>query len=210
MKRPFAIKLTKPDGQFDSDAIGKFEKEVRATAKLTHWNTVEIYDYGRTDDSTSYYVMALLPGISLDDLLRRERSLPPARIIYPLEQVCSALHEAHSVGLVHRDIKPGNMFLSHQGGESDVAKLLDFGLVKEHNETLEEDTPQGSFSGTPLVMAPEQTLEYDQADGRADLYSLGAVGYHTLTEEPPFAGCSVSELLRAHRMRAPRLLNEAV
>ncbi|MEM1067309.1 MAG: serine/threonine-protein kinase [Planctomycetota bacterium] len=210
LKRPCAIKLIRPDGQFDAVAVGKFEKEVRATAKLTHWNTVEIYDYGRTDDLTFYYVMELLPGMSLDELMLREGSLPPARVVYLLEQVCSALHEAHSVGLVHRDIKPGNVFVSHRGGESDVAKLLDFGLVKEHNESHTADVPQGSFSGTPLYMAPEQAFEYDRVDGRADLYSLGAVAYHMLTGEPPFLGGSVRELLRAHRMRVPRPLSETI
>ncbi|MEM6468947.1 MAG: serine/threonine-protein kinase [Planctomycetota bacterium] len=210
LKRPCAIKLIRPNGRFDSDAIRKFEKEVRATAKLTHWNTVEIYDYGRTEDSTFYYVMELLPGMSLDELMHREGALPPARVVYLLEQVCGALHEAHLVGLVHRDIKPGNVFVSHRGGELDVAKLLDFGLVKEHCDSTTGDATQGRFSGTPLYMAPEQAVEYDRVDGRADLYSLGAVAYHMLTGEPPFAGGSVAELLRAHRMRFPRPLRETV
>lgn len=199
LKRPCAIKLIQASNEADSAAIGRFEKEVKSTAKLTHWNTVEIYDYGRTDDGVFYYVMELLPGMSLEDLVTRHGPLPPERVIYLVRQICGALQEAHSVGLIHRDIKPANIFVSERGGVFDVAKLLDFGLVKVQHGQGDASAMQGSFSGTPLYMSPEQAWTYDDVDGRADIYSLGAVTYYLLTGQTPFTSRKVSELLAAHR-----------
>lgn len=199
LKRPCAIKLIKATSETDGTAIARFEKEVKTTAKLTHWNTIEIYDYGRTDDGTFYYVMELLPGMSLEDLVEKQGPLPPERVVYLLRQICGALQEAHSVGLIHRDIKPANIFASQRGGVFDVAKLLDFGLVKEGHEIPESGTKYGSFSGTPLYMSPEQASAYEDVDGRADIYSLGAVAYYLLTGQTPFASKNVLELLAAHR-----------
>lgn len=200
LKRPCAIKLIKAANEADASAVARFEKEVKTTAKLTHWNTVEIFDYGRTEDGTFYYVMELLPGMSLEDTVEKHGPLPPERVVYLLRQICGALQEAHSVGLIHRDIKPANIFASQRGGVYDVAKLLDFGLVKEVSEKPEGgETKFGSFSGTPLYMSPEQASAYEDVDGRADLYSLGAVGYYLLTGQPPFTSKNVMELLAAHR-----------
>ncbi len=198
LKRPCAMKLIKPSSEADATAIAHFETEVKATAKLTHWNTVEIYDYGHTEDGTFYYVMELLPGMSLDDLVEREGPLSPARVVHLLRQVCGALKEAHDAGLIHRDIKPANIYAAQRGGVFDVAKLLDFGLVKENSGNGHAEARQGSFSGTPLYMSPEQASAYDAVDGRADIYSLGAVAYHLLTGKPPFAGENVMQLLKAH------------
>ncbi|MCP4549336.1 MAG: serine/threonine protein kinase, partial [bacterium] len=216
LKRPCAIKLIKPENEADATAIAHFEKEVKITAKLTHWNTVEIYDYGHTDDGTFYYVMELLPGMSLEELVRDHGPLPPERVVHLMRQVCGALQEAHDVGLIHRDIKPANIFAAHRGGVHDVAKLLDFGLVKDavdRPESRGKMARQGSFSGTPLYMSPEQASAYDEVDGRADLYSLGAVAYHLLTGQPPFSGSNVVELLTAHarsEVAAPSTLNADV
>ena len=214
LKRPCAIKLIKPSSEADAESIARFEKEVKNTAKLTHWNTIEIYDYGRTDDGTFYYVMELLPGMSLDELVRRYGCLPPARVVYLLRQICGALQEAHDAGLIHRDIKPGNIFVSQRGGVYDVAKLLDFGLVKEGSEKPAVGPGhEGSFSGTPLYMSPEQAFTYDEVDGRADIYSLGAVAYYLLTGQTAFRGESVVGLLAAHRSAKvvpPSQLNSAV
>ena len=110
MKRPCAIKVIRPSKADDPQALARFEREVHATAKLSHWNTVEIFDYGRADDGTFYYVMEYLPGLSLAQLVERYGPLPPARVVYLLAQVCDALGEAHAAGLIHRDIKPGNIF----------------------------------------------------------------------------------------------------
>ncbi|MEK6249914.1 MAG: protein kinase, partial [Planctomycetales bacterium] len=199
LKRPCAMKLIKPASEADATAIAHFEKEVKNTAKLTHWNTIEIFDYGHTDDGTFYYVMELLPGMSLEELVGMHGALPAKSAVHLLRQVCGALQEAHSVGLIHRDIKPANIFVAERGGVFDVAKLLDFGLVKE--KASRGETRQGSFSGTPLYMSPEQASAYDQVDARADIYSLGAVAYHLVTGEPPFTGEDVIALLHAHAQR---------
>lgn len=140
LKRPCAIKLIRAASETDTTAIARFEKEVKTTAKLTHWNTVEIFDYGRTDDGTFYYVMELLPGMSLEEIVKKHGPLPAERVVHLLRQVCGALQEAHSVGLIHRDIKPANIFAAERGGVFDVAKLLDFGLVKERTDKLEKGT----------------------------------------------------------------------
>lgn len=204
LKRPCAIKLSKASSDRDAVAIARFEKEVKATARLSHWNSVEIFDYGRTDDGTFYYVMELLPGLSLEDLLEQYGPLPPERVVHLLRQICGALQEAHGVGLIHRDIKPANIFAARRGGLYDVAKLLDFGLVKERSEESSgDDANRGSFSGTPLYMSPEQASAYDDVDGRADIYSLGAVAYHLLAGQPPFSGKNVLELLAAHVNAVP-------
>lgn len=202
LKRPCAIKLLKAASEADATAIARFEKEVQATARLTHWNTVEIYDYGRTDDGTFYYVMELLPGMSLEELVQSHGPLPPGRAVHLLLQVCAALEEAHAAGVIHRDIKPANIFVAQRGGVFDVIKLLDFGLVKETAELSPDERRKDiTFSGTPLYMAPEQAASYEDVDGRADIYSLGAVAYFLLTGLPPFTGNTV-EVLMAHAQRS--------
>jgi serine/threonine-protein kinase len=131
LKRRCAMKLIKQEKDQDADCLANFEREVIATARLSHWNTIEIYDYGHTEDGTFYYVMELLEGDSLQSLVTKHGPLPPARVIYLLAQACDALHEAHASGLIHRDIKPANLFVAKRGGIWDVLKLLDFGLVRE-------------------------------------------------------------------------------
>ena len=200
LKRPCAIKLIQPSKAADATALARFEREVQATAKLTHWNTVEIFDYGHSDDGTFYYVMELLPGQSLEDIVRLYGPLPPERAVHFLRQACNALREAHAKGLIHRDIKPANVFAAERGGIYDVAKVLDFGLVRERfasNETAKL-TQEGTFSGSPLYMCPEQMKAYDKLDARSDIYSLGAVAYYLLTGRPPFVGNHVMEIVIAH------------
>jgi serine/threonine-protein kinase len=200
LKRPCAMKLIKSESEADAAALARFEKEVKTTSKLTHWNTIEIYDYGHTEDGTFYYVMELLPGKSLEELVEQHGPLPAGRVVHLLGQVCGALQEAHDVGLIHRDIKPANIFAAQRGGVYDVAKLLDFGLVKERKGRSLDDAESGagSFSGTPLYMSPEQAAAYEDVDGRADIYALGAVAYYLLTGKTPFSGRNVIDLLKAH------------
>jgi len=200
MKRPCAIKLIRPGKAADPHVLARFEREVRATAKLSHWNTIEIFDYGRTEDGTFYYVMEYLPGLSLADLVDRHGPLPPARAVSLLLQTCDALAEAHGRGLIHRDIKPGNIFAAQRGGYYDVAKLLDFGLAKPiSGDTLPVQlTQDGAITGSPLYMSPEQALGESEPDGRSDVYSLGAVAYFLLTGAPPFAGDKAIKLIMAH------------
>jgi serine/threonine-protein kinase len=199
LKRPCAIKLIRPGAASDSRALDRFEREVVLTAKLSHPNTVEIYDYGRSEDGTYYYVMELLQGLNLADLLTRERTLAPGRVVHLLRQVCGALGEAHGCGLIHRDIKPSNIFAARRGGIDDFAKLLDFGLVRPAIVTgpshVSED---GDIIGTPLYMSPEQAAGQLELDGRADIYSLGAVAYCLLTGRPPFPGGGKVSVLIAH------------
>jgi serine/threonine-protein kinase len=201
LKRPCAIKVIRPGRDADETALDRFEQEVRATAKLTHWNTVEIYDYGHTSDGTFYYVMELLPGLNLDELVKQHGPLLPERAIHFLCQVCGALREAHATGLVHRDITPANIIAARRGGVHDVVKLLDFGLVKQltSEETGNPSTaPKGHFSGSPLYMSPEQATAYEEVDARSDIYSLGAVAYYLLTGNPPFSGKTSLQVLAAH------------
>jgi serine/threonine-protein kinase len=129
LKRPCAVKLIRPGFADTPRARERFEREVRLTAALTHPNIVEIYDYGRAEDETYYYVMEYLDGLGLAELVERHGPLPPGRVAFLLRQVCGALCEAHAAGLTHRDIKPPNTFAARRGGTGDVAKLLDFGLV---------------------------------------------------------------------------------
>jgi eukaryotic-like serine/threonine-protein kinase len=199
MKRPCVIKLIRPDKAGDARSLARFQREVRATAKLSHWNTVEIFDYGSTADGTFYYVMEYLPGMSLAELVDRFGPMPAARVVHLLWQTCDALGEAHSAGLIHRDIKPGNIFAAHRGGVYDVAKLLDFGLVKpsEDEESLQLTT-EGAITGSPLFMSPEQAIGDGEPDARSDIYSLGAVGYFLLTGHPPFEADKAIKVMIAH------------
>jgi eukaryotic-like serine/threonine-protein kinase len=200
LKRPCAVKLIKPDQKTDREALLRFEREVQSTAKLTHWNTVEIYDYGHADDGTFYYVMELLPGLSLEKLVKQHGPLPPQRAIHFLRQICKALREAHAKGLIHRDIKPANIIAAERGGVYDVAKLLDFGLVREQTSALDNValTQPGAFSGSPAYMCPEQVKAYNKLDARSDIYSLGAVAYYLVTGKPPFVRDDAWEIILAH------------
>jgi serine/threonine-protein kinase len=144
--------------------------------------------------------MELLPGLSLEDLVKRYGPLPPERAVHLLRQVCKGLREAHAKGLIHRDIKPANVFAAERGGVYDVAKLLDFGLVKEHSSgaTDVKLTQPGTFSGSPFYMCPEQVKAYDKLDARSDIYSLGAVAYYLVTGRPPFVADNVWDVITAH------------
>jgi serine/threonine-protein kinase len=199
LKRPCAIKLIHADRAGDPQTLARFEREVQMTARLSHWNTVEIFDYGRTDDGTFFYVMEYLPGLSLEDLLERHGPMPAARVIHLLRQTCQGLREAHAVGLIHRDIKPGNVFAAQRGGLYDVVKLLDFGLVKPVADgSSARLTQEGAISGTPLFMSPEQARGLGDLDARSDIYSLGAVAYALLTGRPPFDNPNPMEVMIAH------------
>jgi serine/threonine-protein kinase len=208
LRRPSAIKLLPPD-RFGIEAVARFEREVQLTASLSHPNTIRVFDYGRTPDGIFYYVMEFLEGASLDEIVAQAGPLPPGRVIHILDQVAGALSEAHGIALIHRDIKPANIFLTQQGGVPDVAKVLDFGLVKRVNRTSGEDTTvqaltnDDSFSGTPLYMAPEAITSPENLDARTDLYSLGAVGYFLLTGEEVFGGRNLVEVCSHHLHSIP-------
>ncbi|MCC6493376.1 MAG: serine/threonine protein kinase [Pirellulales bacterium] len=216
MKRPCAVKVIRPEKAGDPQVLARFEREVRATAKLSHWNSIDIYDYGRTPDGTFYYVMEFLPGHNLGELVERQGPLPAARIVYLMRQVCDALAEAHGQSLVHRDIKPANIYCAYRGGMFDVAKLLDFGLAKPLAGVAAAIdgslTQEGSITGSPLYMSPEQASS-DEVDARSDIYSLGAVMYFMATGRPPFAHSNPMKVMIAHASEdpePPRYLNAEV
>jgi tRNA A-37 threonylcarbamoyl transferase component Bud32 len=200
LRRPCAVKLIRPEQAGDPTNLQRFEREVKAMATLTHWNTVEIFDFGHADDGTFYYVMEYLPGQNLEHLVGLYGPLPPARTIHLLRQVCRALREAHGVGLLHRDIKPSNIIACERGGVFDVVKLLDFGLVQETRLSRPDDrlTQHGTIIGSPPYMSPEQAAGKGALDARSDIYSLGAVAYFLLTGQPPFVRETAMLMLMAH------------
>lgn len=181
LQRPVAVKLLKPQSTTD-EWTARFRREVQLASELRHPNTIAIYDYGEAPGGILYYAMEYLEGLSLADLVERYGPQPAPRAAYLLRQVCASLAEAHGRGLVHRDIKPQNIMACRMSGQGDVAKVLDFGLVKRIDTTDTRDlTGSLHILGTPLYMAPERLRDPGAADARSDVYSLGAVGFHLLT-----------------------------
>jgi serine/threonine-protein kinase len=204
LRRDTAVKVLLPD-RVGGAGSSRFEREVKLTAQLTHQNTVAIFDYGRTPDGVFYYAMEYLDGGDLEQLVDYAGPLPPPRAVWILEQVCRALAEAHALGLIHRDVKPSNVILCERGREGDIAKICDFGLVKDLNATSDATlTQDNALTGTPLYLAPESIRSPESVDARADLYSLGALAYFLLTGEALFGGKTVVEVCAAHLHEAAR------
>jgi eukaryotic-like serine/threonine-protein kinase len=201
LRRPTAVKLLSPDRAASHD-IRRFEREVQLTSVLTHPNTVAIYDFGHTPDGIFYYAMEFLDGLSLADLVERDGRQPARRVISIMSQIASALAEAHAIGLVHRDVKPANIFLCERGGLPDFVKVLDFGLVKEVGQVDPALSRADAIAGTPHYMAPESIKEPSNVDARVDIYALGAVGYFLLTGATPFEGTNLVEIC-SHHLHTP-------
>ncbi|WP_171160660.1 serine/threonine-protein kinase [Usitatibacter palustris] len=195
LKRPAAVKVLK--GHLASDEVTtRFEREARLCSRLTHPNTIEIFDFGRTRDGQPYYAMEYLRGVSLEDLVARDGPQPVARTIHLMRQACGSLREAHGLGLVHRDIKPQNLMLCVQGGSFDLLKVVDFGLVKETRDTDTRDITQyAKVLGTPLYMAPERLRNPADADARSDIYGLAAVAAFLLTGRRLFEAATEHDLI---------------
>ena len=227
LSRPAAVKVIRRDQltkMGDAQHLARrFQREAQATANLRSHHTVEIYDFGISDDGSFYYVMERLHGLDLDTIVERYGPLPPARVVFLLAQACRSLAEAHTAGLVHRDIKPANVFAC-SGPDYDFVKVLDFGLVTTLDErdvdvdaqtrsavslapTMQDPSElrtlfSDSSLGTPAFMPPEAVAK-TEIDGRSDIYSLGCVAYWLLTGHPPFMADDVMQLLIMHMNDAP-------
>jgi serine/threonine-protein kinase len=210
LARPAAIKLIRPEMLGGTDpavaarAIARFRREAEAAAHLRSAHTVDLYDFGVTEDQTLYLVMEFLDGMDLESLVRQHGPMPAPRVVHVLRQVCDSLEEAHARGLVHRDIKPANIHIGRVGCREDFVKVLDFGLVKtaDIGATQSLATLEGVIMGTPAYLAPEMASE-DHVDGRADLYALGCVAYYLLTGEQVFAGDTVLKVITQHLQAVP-------
>jgi eukaryotic-like serine/threonine-protein kinase len=208
LARPAAIKLVRPTtiGSGQRALPERFEREAQATAALKSPHTVQVYDFGASDDGRLYYAMELLDGTDLDSLVKRHGAQPPERVVHWLRQVCHSLAEAHENGLVHRDIKPANLFVCRYGREDDFVKVLDFGLVslsRSENAPGPTLTATGHVIGTPSCMPPEMATNRHAVDGRSDLYSLGCVAYFLLTGKHVFRAASAIEIVAGHVTQRP-------
>ena len=211
LARDAAIKLVRPEllgarGEAETRAIlRRFEREAQSTAMLSSPHTIQVFDFGVTQDGAFYYVMELLVGRDLESLVREFGPLPASRAIYLLRQVSHSLADAHARGLVHRDIKPANIYICRMGLEYDFAKVLDFGLVKvkqsRNTDTL--STIEHTTTGTPAYMAPETILGEVEVDRRADVYALGCVAYFLLTGQLVFEADTSMKVLMHHLNTPP-------
>ncbi len=203
MKRPTALKLMLSQ---HPNNIDRFEREVTLSCQLNHPNIVSIYDFGRTEDGVFYYAMEYLSGLDLHSLVVNYGPIHDGRAVFLLAQTVRGLRAAHRAGLVHRDVKPGNLFVTHVGTEADLLKVLDFGLVK----TVEDpDSPDaGRMVGTPLFMAPEAIDHPEKVGPAADIYAVGCVAYHLLAGRPPFFALDSRAILKAHKEDVPPSLKE--
>ncbi len=204
IRRATAIKVMNTDPARSAEMLGRFEREVQLSANLTHPNTITVYDFGRSADSdTFYYAMEYLEGLDLQRLVDRDGPLTPDRACYILTQACGSLGEAHRAAILHRDVKPSNIFLTERGGLYDFVKVLDFGLAKDLGPVDQDLTQAGQVFGTPLYIAPELARGQGSTGGSADIYSLGCVAFFMLTGSPPFAGGSPYDVVAKHMNEPP-------
>jgi serine/threonine-protein kinase len=212
LARPAAIKLIRPEllgsgnGHDRDVAAARFRREAEAAALLRSPHTIELYDFGVTDDGAFYYVMELLDGLSLEELVQRHGPLPAERAVHLMLQACDSLAEAHARGLIHRDVKPSNLFTSRVGLTVDFIKVLDFGLVKAEPSGRGSDpmlTAPNVATGTPAFMAPEVALGEEAPDCRVDVYALGCVLYWLLTGRWVFEATSPLRLMHLHIQEPP-------
>ncbi len=214
LQRATAIKLLRPE-MVNDESLRRFEREVQTASGLTHPNTIDIFDFGRTPEGSFYCAMEFLRGRTLEDVVRSEGPLAADRAVDILRQIAGSLNEAHHRGLVHRDIKPSNIMLCEQGGIPDFVKVLDFGLARTlERRDGEDDTRPGVVLGTPTYLAPERITDPATVDPRSDLYSFGAVGYFLLTGRHLYdatrAGDLVYQILHDNPRRPSELTSEEI
>ena len=212
LARPAAIKLMRPEvfggssPERQSELQARFEREAQATALLRSPHTIELYDFGVSDEGAFYYVMEFLDGFDLDTLVQKFGPVSEERAAHLLMQVCHSLAEAHEAGLVHRDIKPANVYVCRYGREVDFVKVLDFGLVKSHGPESATElnlTRDQAVGGTPAFMAPEQVMGDRPLDGRSDIYAVGCLGYWLVTGQMVFTGRTAIETMMHHAKTVP-------
>jgi len=209
LRRPAAVKLIRPPeggGTVGRVAIERFKREAMVTASLQSPHTVQLWDFGVADDGAFYYVMELLQGRDLEQLVKEEGPQPAARVAHIMRQVLDSLAEAHARGLVHRDIKPANIVIGQRGLQDDFVRVLDFGLVKPDERTKgagTQLTQDGQISGTPAYLAPEMVLGEHPVDARADLYALACVAYFLLTGQKVFDAATPMAMAIAHATADP-------
>jgi eukaryotic-like serine/threonine-protein kinase len=203
LRRPTAVKVLPPDKMGELN-LRRFEREVQLTSQLTHPNTISIYDYGRTSDGLFYYAMEYLDGFTLTELVEVGGPLPPARVASLMRQVAGSIHEAHQIGLIHRDIKPDNIVVCERGGMFDVVKVLDFGLVKDIRASSDPALSQvNAIIGTPHYMSPEAITQPSSVGVPSDIYSLGATLYYILVGRHVFQARTLVEICSHHMMTLP-------
>ena len=211
LARPAAIKLMRPEAMGgstqdrSSELHARFEREAQATSLLRSPHTIELYDFGVAEDGSFYYVMELLDGFDLQTLVRRFGPLPVERAIHMLLQVCHSLGEAHADGLIHRDVKPANVYVCRYGRDVDFVKVLDFGLVKSQDEgrTMIAVSAEQAVRGTPAFMSPEQALGNRPLDARSDIYAIGCLAYWMISGELVFSGRTAMETVLQHTQTEP-------
>ncbi len=203
LRRPTAVKLLRAE-KVNETTLARFEREAQLTSRLTHPNTIAVYDYGRTSNDVFYYAMEYLIGVDLKTLVSRMGPLEPGRVIHIVSQMCGSLAEAHDVGMVHRDIKPANIFLTERAGDPDFVKVVDFGLVKDLAGGDElEITRVNTLTGTPLYLSPESINAPATVGPHSDIYALGAVSYYLLTGRPVFQAKTIVEVCSKHLKQVP-------
>ena len=214
LARRAAVKLVRPEllgAGSEAEAklvLRRFEREAQATAALNSPHTIQVFDFGTTDDGAFYYVMELLMGRDLESMVREFGPIPAARAGFLIRQVCHSLADAHARGLVHRDIKPANIYVCRMGLEYDFVKVLDFGLVKLSSKASVDRiqtmmTADQRTTGTPAYMAPEIILGEANVDRRADVYALGCVAYYALTGQLVFEADTPMKMLLQHVQAEP-------
>lgn len=205
--RRVAVKVLRPELLSNDHVRRRFQREAEIVAKLSHPNTIQLFDFGKTKEGHSVMVMELLEGASLSERLRDEGPLSLPETLKLGQEVASALGEAHLAGLVHRDMKPANIFLAQVGGRVH-GKVLDFGIARIADEEMTQLTVGGQIFGTPRYMAPEQAMSTKDVDGRADIYGLGLILYECLVGQPPFRADTSLQYLAAHTQQTPPKLRE--
>ena len=217
LARQAAVKLIRSDrlqkdqGGDVSIAVQRFEREAQATAALRSLHTVQLYDFGVTSEGTFYYAMELLDGVDMSTLVMEDGPQPPERVAFLLRQACESLEEAHRRGLIHRDVKPANIFVCRYPFHLDFVKVLDFGMVKAQHlggESADGLTRVGRVTGTPAFLPPEAVIDDYPKDGRADIYGLGCVAYWLLTGLPVFERESGMGMMVAHARETPKPVSE--